>query len=152
MERKMNIPLELALSMDALIILPIIGFCISLYTYITERKIAQNPSYKPFCDISDRISCTKVMKSAYANLFFYSNALISTIFYIIFFIVTLLTPLLFKSFIPTLCLSVLACLASCILGYFLYFRIKTLCLLCTLLYIINFLLLICTLLLFFAQG
>ena len=109
-----------------------IGFCISLYTYVVEKKIKENPTYKPVCDISDRISCSKPMNSRYANIFFFSNALVGMLYYVLIIILAMLnaTQLIF---IASLC----SCILSCILGYLLYFKIKSFCLLCTSLYIIN---------------
>ena len=60
--------------MFVIVLLAVLGFGISLYTYITEQKVKLNPEYKPVCDLSDRISCSKPMKSQYANIFFLSNA------------------------------------------------------------------------------
>lgn len=122
--------------MFTIIILSIFGFCISLYTYLLEKKIQRVPSYKPMCDISDKISCTKPMKSAYASLFYVSNTLIAMIFYLLIFCLAFLQAqtLLLVSIIC-------GCIASCILAYILYFKIKSLCLLCISLYVINFLLL-----------
>ncbi len=122
--------------MPAIILLAVIGFCISVYTYLLERKIKVMPTYKPVCDISDRISCTKPMLSPYANIFFFSNALASTAYYIVVAILAALDAyrLLFFA-------AIAACLVSVFLGYLLYFKIKSFCILCTSLYIINFLIL-----------
>lgn len=119
------------------IVLSIIGFSISLYTYIVEQKIKSASSYKPVCDISDKISCSKVMKSQYSNIFFFSNAVIGMAFYILVAVLAFLhaTKLL-------LIAAICACLVSCVLAYLLYFKIKSFCILCTSLYIVNFLLLI----------
>ncbi len=116
-----------------IIVLAAIGFCISLYTYIVEKKIKSVPGYKPVCDISDKISCSKPMKSAYSNIFFFSNAIIGMIFY--FFIAMLV---LLHADKLLLIASISSCIVSLFLAYLLYFRVKSLCLLCTSLYIINF--------------
>lgn len=118
-------------------ILAVIGFCISLYTYLTEKKIKESPEYKPLCDISDRISCTRVMKSEYSNIFYFSNALVGMLFYIFIAISALLdaTNLISIGVI-------IADIATCVLAYLLYFKIKSLCILCTSLYVINIIMLI----------
>ncbi len=120
--------------MQIIIILATIGFFISLYTYWVEQKIKRDSAYKPVCDLSDRISCSKPMLSPYANIFFFSNALISTTYYtaVIFLAYFNMTQLLFI-------LALGACIISAGLAYLLYFKIKSLCLLCTSLYIINLL-------------
>ncbi len=120
-------------------ILAVIGFCISLYTYLLEKKVKQNPGYKPVCDISDKISCTKPMKSAYANIFYISNALVGMVFYAVMAVGAFLNlhQLLFI-------LACIGCIGSIVLAYFLFFKVKSFCLLCTSLYIINALLLYMT--------
>jgi vitamin-K-epoxide reductase (warfarin-sensitive) len=114
-----------------------LGFCISLYTYITERQIKQNPTYKPFCDISDKISCSKPMLSKYSSIFFFSNAIMGMVFY-----AAVALAVILGSDHLFLALAVLGAAASAFLGYLLYFKIKSLCILCTSLYVINALLLI----------
>jgi vitamin-K-epoxide reductase (warfarin-sensitive) len=120
-----------------ILILAIIGFGISLYTYQLEQKVAQEPDYNPSCDINDRISCTKAIKSEYGNLFYFSNALIGMIFY-----VAVAIAALFDAQFIVLLLAIGGCLVSVVLAYLLYFKIKSLCVLCTSLYIINALLLL----------
>lgn len=122
--------------MLSVFIVAVIGFCISLYTYLLEEKVKRNPEYKPACDISDRISCTKPMKSVYANLFYFSNALLGIAFYVLVAILALLEAHKLLV-IAALC----GCIVTCIFAYILYFKVKSLCLLCTSLYIINFILL-----------
>ncbi|HZW61468.1 MAG TPA: vitamin K epoxide reductase family protein [Candidatus Babeliales bacterium] len=118
------------------LILALLGFSISLYTYIIEKKITLNPQYKPVCDLSDRISCSKPIKSAYGSLFFVSNSLIGLVFYL------LVALLAINDAINLILIAAIgATIASCILAYILYFKIKAICLLCTSLYIVNIILL-----------
>ncbi len=121
-------------------ILALLGFGISLYIYMLEQKVKRNPEYKPVCDISDRVSCTKPMKSPYAHYFYFSNAVLSMGFYFL---------MIIFAFLETeklvLLGSLCACVVSCVLAYFLYFKVKSFCLLCTSLYIINILLLLVSL-------
>ncbi len=113
-------------------ILAAIGFCIAAYAYWLDRKIKYQPNYKPVCDINDFVSCTKPIKSSYSNIFFVSNALVGMSFYGVVISLALLnaTKLLFIA-------SLGACIASFFLAYLLFFKIKSLCLLCTSLYLIN---------------
>lgn len=122
--------------MKLIIIVAIIGFCISLYTYLLEKKVKENPDFKPACDLSDRVSCTKPMFSPYANLFYFSNAFVGMLYYVLVVILALLH-------LHTLLViaTIGGCIVSCILGYLLYFKIKSLCILCTSMYIINLILL-----------
>lgn len=118
--------------MQIIIILAIIGLFISLYTYWVEQKIKRDSAYKPVCDLSDRVSCSKPMLSPYSNIFFFSNALIGTTYYI---------AVIFLSYFNMVKILFIIALGACVmsagLAYLLYFKIKSLCLLCTSLYIIN---------------
>jgi uncharacterized membrane protein len=126
--------------MLVLLILSALGFCISLYAYIIESKIKRDPTFKPMCDISDVISCSKPVTSPYANLFYVSNAFLGMLYY-----VSVALFAIFHVYSLLLIAALMACIISAILAYFLYFKIKTLCLVCTALYIINILILIAVL-------
>jgi vitamin-K-epoxide reductase (warfarin-sensitive) len=109
-----------------------IGFCISLYAYIIERKMKEDPTYKPACDISDRISCSKPMTSKYSNLFGMSNGLAGMLYYllILFLAYTHSTQILFFA-------TIVGLLTTFCFAYLLYFKIKSFCIVCTSIYIIN---------------
>ncbi len=113
-------------------ILSVIGFLLSLYGFFIERKIEQDSNYKPLCDLSDAISCSKPIVSEYGNIFIISNTVIGIFFY---------TLLLMLAYIESTTLifyvSLAACLASLVLAYILFAKIKTLCLLCTGIYLVN---------------
>lgn len=119
-----------------IMILATIGFSISLYAYWVENKIKNEPEYKPACDLSDQISCSKPMLSQYANIFYFSNALWGIIAYTVIFLLAY-----FNMIQPLLVVAICMCIVSIILGYLLYFKIKSLCIVCTSLYIVNFLIL-----------
>ncbi|HSW74170.1 MAG TPA: vitamin K epoxide reductase family protein [Candidatus Limnocylindria bacterium] len=119
------------------LILAGVGFCISLYIFMLEKKVAANPNYKPACDISDRVSCTKPMKSPYASLLYVSNALVGMGFYVLVGLLALL-----HAVAALLVVAITGVVASCGLAYLLYFKIRSLCLLCTALYGINLLILL----------
>lgn len=122
--------------LKALFTLAIVGFLISVYAYITEEKLKEDATYKPVCDLSDRISCSKPLKSEYANIFYISNTIAGILFY------AFLAVLAFFNMITGLFYAAIAaCAASVYLAYLLYFKIGALCLICTSLYIINALLL-----------
>lgn len=123
--------------MSATIVLSAVGFGLSLYMFILERKLKKKPSYKPVCNLSDRMSCTKALESEYAQPFGVSNALLGLLFYPI-------LALLALNNYPTLVYyaSIAACCISFFLALILYFRIKTFCIICSSLYIVNALLLI----------
>ncbi len=119
-----------------MMLLAILGLAISIYTYLTEQRLKKDPTYKPICDLSDKISCSKPMLSPYANIFFVSNAILGFLFYTGMIVLTLIDAhkLMFLG-------SFFSCLLSCGLGYLLYVKVQAFCLLCTALYIINFLML-----------
>jgi vitamin-K-epoxide reductase (warfarin-sensitive) len=122
--------------LHTLFTLAIIGFLISVYAYMTEEKIKKDPNFKPACDLSDRISCSKPLKSEYANLFYISNTIAGILFY------AFLAVLAFFNMAAALFYAAIAaCVASVYLAYLLYFKIGALCLICTSLYIVNALLL-----------
>lgn len=123
--------------MPLIIIVAVIGLCISIYTYTVERKIKNNTTYKPMCDLSDRISCTKPMLSKYGNLFYFSNAFMSIACYVLIILLAALNAhtLLFFA-------AAGICLVSVFLAYLLFFKIKSFCILCVSMYTINFIILV----------
>ncbi len=118
-------------------ILAALGFAISLYGFIIEEKIKRDSSYKPVCDISDAMSCTKPMLSPWGSMLGFSNAIVGLAFYALVFVLALLqyNALIFY-------MSLASVGASIFLAYILYTQIKTLCLLCTSVYAINVALLV----------
>lgn len=127
----------------AIIILAIIGFCISLYTYTVEKKVRNEPTYQAACDLSDRVSCTKPMRSPYANLFYFSNAVAGMLYYVL---VALLAAFDFNLLLQIA--TIAGFLVSVVMAYLLYVKVQSLCILCTSLYIINIALLILSLYLY----
>lgn len=123
-----------------IIILALIGFCLSLYAYYLEYKVKNDEKFKASCDINDRISCTRPILSPYSHFFYFSNGVLGLIFY------TLIALLAFFNLhLPLLILAVGGVICSCVLAYLLYFEIKSFCLVCTSLYVINALILLCVL-------
>ena len=123
--------------MFIIMLLAALGLAVSIYTYMIEMRMKQDPTYKPVCDLSDRISCSKPMQSVYRNLFFVSDAMVGIGFYAAMIILSL-----FGTKTLIIAGAALSCGASCILAYLLYFKVQAFCLLCTALYIINFLMLL----------
>ena len=120
-----------------IILLAFAGIAVSIYAYVVEMNISKNPEYKPACDISDKISCTRVMNSAYSKTLGISNALIGVAFYSLLFVLACfgLVSIIFY-------LSIAAVVASIGLAYVSYFKVKSFCLVCTSVYVINLLLVI----------
>lgn len=120
-----------------LIIISILGFLLSLYGLYIEAQLERNPAYKPICDISDSISCSKPFGSPYSKLFGISNSYLGVIFY------PVLGLLMYLGRIDLVFyLSLVAVGVSFYLAYHLYFTIRSFCLLCNMFYVINILLLL----------
>ena len=129
--REKNMMLSLSMA-----VLAIFGLVVSGYAYFVEKKIAQNPTYKAVCDLSDVISCSKPITSPYGKLFGVSNALLGIGYYTLFLIL-----LLAQAKVTLYVLALGAFLFSLYLAWLLYFRIRAFCILCTTTYVINILLL-----------
>ena len=117
-------------------ILAIIGFWLSFYAYYVEKSASKNKNYKPVCDISKEISCTKAFTSKYRKLLGKSNSFFGMFFYpVVYFLFSL------NFFSLVFLLSILSALGSVYPAYLSYVKLKTFCLVCTSIYLINFLLL-----------
>ncbi|MCL4361483.1 hypothetical protein M1446_03950 [Candidatus Dependentiae bacterium] len=116
----------------SILVASIVGFCISVYAFITERKIKADPNYKPACDITDRISCSRPLQSEYSNLFFFSNTTAGLLFYAA---LAILAAFNFTTLI--LVATSINLLVTLFLAYLLFFKIKSLCPICISLYIVN---------------
>ena len=122
----------------------IVGLLLSIYAYYVEIKTRQNANYKAVCDITEGASCGKVVTSEYGKMVDgVSNSVGGIGFYILMLILTFYNlPAFITSAQAMLYLSVASILGSIYLGYIQYFKIKSLCIVCTGIYIVNILLLI----------
>jgi vitamin-K-epoxide reductase (warfarin-sensitive) len=123
-----------------IVILALIGLVLSLYAHHLEQKIKSDPHYKASCDINDRISCTRPLLSPYANFFYLPNSLLGIFFY-----GTLAVVAFCGLHAFVLIMAIAGIIASCVLAYLLYFEIKSFCIVCTSLYVVNILILLCAL-------
>lgn len=126
--------------MFIIMILATLGLIISTYSIYIERKLKRTPTYKPVCDLSDTISCSTPLRSAYNQIFVLPNAQWGVIYYSLIIIFAWLQLKLFI-FLG----SIIALLASAYLAYVSYFKLKVLCVLCTTVYVINILIFILSL-------
>lgn len=115
----------------------LLGFLASLYIFLIEQKMKQNASYKPLCDISDKISCTKPILSEYNKIFTISNAITGMMFY-----AAIVVLALFNFIYPIFCLALGACAMSIYLSFIMFRKLKSICLICFSVYLINFILLV----------
>ena len=118
-------------------ILSILGLLISLYAFKIEYTLKRNKKYKALCEFNEKVSCSKAIKSKYGHLAGISNSIVGLFFYaLIFILISLnLNNLVFY-------LVTLGFLGSIYLAYLSLIKLKTLCLICNSIYLINILLLI----------
>lgn len=121
-----------------------LGFVFSVYLYTVEKKLQTNPQYKPACDINDRISCSTVAQSGYGDLFFVPFSLMG-IFYYPFLAIFVWLRFYWLFFVAT----GISVLLSVYLAYLQLFKIRAICLVCSLIYLINFALFLNALNIFF---
>ncbi len=117
-------------------VLSAIGLVICLYGFYIEQQLKINQAYKAACDLSEIASCTKTFLSPWGKIMGVSNIRIGILFYIVMFILGVMgqTCLAFMG-------AVGACAGSVFLAYILYAKVKTFCLICTSIYVVNALLL-----------
>lgn len=113
-------------------LLALLGFAASLYVYYLERKLVGDPTFKPFCNLSDKVSCTKPIASPYGTTFGISNGILGLIFYASIGIAALLHATMFIWYA-----SLVACIASVYFAYILFFKIQSACIVCISIYLIN---------------
>lgn len=113
--------------MELIQILAIAGFMLSLYEIYVYYRLAFS-TYKPICDISKHISCSKAALSSYGNLIGIPNGYLGLIFFtVVFFFYSL--PLI--DYI--LAIALLYCV---VMAYISYVIQKNVCLICTGIYIV----------------
>ncbi|XP_055526474.1 vitamin K epoxide reductase complex subunit 1-like protein 1 [Wyeomyia smithii] len=128
--------------------LSLAGFLLSLYTSYVEIRVERDHGYQAMCDISERVSCTKVFTSAYGRGFGLVGPLLGEqsplnlpngfygIFY--YFLVAGLSfsnSVLVTRFVTYL--IGLSNLLSLYLAYLLYFVLEDLCVVCVTTYAVN---------------
>ena len=115
----------------------IIGFLLSIYAFFVEKKIKKSNTYKPLCDISKNISCTKAFDSKYGSLTGISNSFAGIFFYLIIFFMAFLGQLNYIFY-----LAIISVIGSIYLAYTQITKIKSFCLVCSGIYLVNLLLLV----------
>jgi len=125
-------------------ILAFIGLFLSIYFLYVKRRSETSPSYKPLCDVSEKISCTSAVESKYSTLFIIPNVIYGILFY------SLVLLLAYYNLIVYIFYgSILAAIASLYL-LFLSYKGKIVCIVCLGTHLINFLLLLVSYRLFFS--
>ena len=116
-----------------IVIFAILGLLVSLYAFYITNRIKREKKYKPICDINENVSCKKALLSKYGSLFGISNSIIGIIFYTV-----ILILVLFQQYHIIYLAAFLAFLASLVFAYLLITKVKSFCLVCIGIYIINF--------------
>jgi len=115
-----------------------IGLLVCAYAAFIQHKLRTNRYYKPTCDVSDKISCTKVFLNPFAPVFI-ASSYIGMLFY---------TGMIVLGFLDQHKLAFIgaaaACAVSLVLIYILYTKVKAACSNCISVYIINAILLYLT--------
>jgi len=125
-----------AMAIQAIQILAVLGFVISLYALRVKFRIDNDKDYKPLCDISKKISCTKSFGSTYGSLAGLPNPVSGLVFYaVILFLAS------YGNITLIFYLSIVAVLVTLYLAYASYFILRSYCVVCTSIYVINILLL-----------
>ena len=103
-----------------------IGLIVSVYMRLVLMNIKKNANHKASCDFSENISCSKSLKSGYSfptcGILFYS--LIGVLGF-------------FDAVFSLLVFAVMAVGCSCLSAYFIWFKVKVLCLPCIVAYAVN---------------
>ena len=133
--------------MDPITLTGIIGFIVTAYAISVERKSRSNPKYVALCDISNSMSCSRVLTSEYSKLtgrLFGLKAdhplnLPNTYFGLIFYSAVIIYPYVFIPYRELLfflatSLSMMMCVY---LAYILYFKLNDFCVVCVTTYVIN---------------
>jgi len=117
--------------MDPIIVLSVVGLLVSLYALQVELRRKHNRRYKPFCDFSKNMSCSKALLSEEGRLFGIPNALLGILGYIAIILASYagLTQVVFA-------FALSATLLSVYLAYILYKK-KNFCIVCIAAYSIN---------------
>lgn len=127
--------------MSAILVLAIVGFCVSTYAFYAHKRVDADDTYQAVCDLSHRISCTRTFESEYGKFLGIPIGFYGMGFYAV---IALLNVYGSADYVLYLCVA--AVIISGALAYILYFKIKNICLICNSIYVINILLLILSIL------
>lgn len=121
--------------MSLIIVICIVGFLLSLYSFYVEKKLEKNKAYKAVCDISDHMSCTAAAKSEFSAVGGIPNSVKGMLFY------PFMAALVWLGY-PQIVfyLAAASLLMTFYLLYVSYFKLKNYCLVCSSIYLVNILL------------
>lgn len=134
-------------------ILCLAGMSLSLYAFYVETRKNNDPSYRAACDITERMSCSRVLTSRWGRGFGLFDAksplnLPDSLYGLAYYCLSILLNQSTNSKVIAnlrVFLSILTNLGSVYLGYILYFVLRDVCVVCAGMYLVNFILFICNL-------
>ena len=109
--------------------LALIGILLSTYTLYVRHRLKTN-HYKPVCDISDTISCSRAIESKHSTTFILPNALFGLGYYIATLVLSFNLTYVFYLAIPASLFTLYLMGIS--------FKMRNACLVCIATYIVNF--------------
>ncbi|KAG0410693.1 hypothetical protein HPB47_012177 [Ixodes persulcatus] len=138
-------------------VLCVLGILISCYAYRVETRKEHDRSYQAMCDINQHMSCSKVFTSRYGRGFGLLGHIVgsdsvynqpNSVFGVLFYLSVLVFGALDGRTLAKLhlVLSVISNIGSVYLACILYFVLHDFCVVCVTMYVINALLLTCSVL------
>jgi|TARA_Y100000034_G_C6856089_1_gene389060 uncharacterized membrane protein len=112
-----------------------LGLFLSVYAFYVDKKI--NSRYKPACDVSAKISCTKAFRSKYGKILGISNSVYGILFYLALFFLLIYNLVDFVFYTSTISL-----IFSIYLIYILQFKLDIFCIVCYGIHLTNLLIVI----------
>lgn len=113
------------------VMLSLYGMQVHIYANTTDNN--NKNKEKQWCDINDRVSCSRAINSPYGKIIWnIPNPVLGVLYY-----TAVLISHRLDITILTKSIAVVGVLFSCFLGYILAFKIKTVCVICIAVYIVN---------------
>ncbi|KAL4224377.1 Vitamin K epoxide reductase complex subunit 1-like protein 1 [Mactra antiquata] len=136
------------------VVISVVGMILSVYAYHVETSIHSDPTFRALCDISAKMSCSKVFSSRYGTGFGILEYIVgkdsflnqpNSVYGMIFYIQSaiLATTMTYELVLVQLISSILAGLGCVYLAYILIYILDDFCVVCVSTYVINAILLIC---------
>jgi len=118
------------------------GIVLSVYLFLVERKVHAKEQQTAMCDITSKVSCSKVVASEYGKTFGIPNSILGLGYYFGAIALAFLSsydPIFMKVLFY---LGVFTVFFMVYLIYIMYVKIKSYCIVCHATYVVNILLLI----------
>ncbi|XP_005987585.1 vitamin K epoxide reductase complex subunit 1-like protein 1 [Latimeria chalumnae] len=131
----------------------ILGILLSLYAYHVEREKMRDAGYQAMCDLSERISCSKVFTSRWGRGFGLLGSIFgkdsamnqpNSVFGFIFYVLQMMLGMTVSAVAALILMtsSIVSVVGALYLSYILYFVLKDFCIICITTYLLNFILFI----------